>query len=66
MNTQFTKEKNDTIHRDGSTEITLKNFRGEVTLTAQYPDNIQLIDAFATAMQKHSVTDIVNHLQQLA
>lgn len=65
MNTQFTKEKPTRVNGKQET-IALKNFRGEVIMLADAPDNIELITAFERAMLNHDISTIVNHLQQLA
>lgn len=64
MQTKFTKEKPTRITGKQNT-IALKNFRGEVIMLADAPDNIELITAFENAMLNHDCSTIINHLNGL-
>jgi hypothetical protein len=61
---KFILDRTSNIDKGVKTE--LHNIRGRVTLTAEYPDNIELIDAFAIAMQNHDPQSIINALEKLA
>lgn len=64
MTTQFTKEKPTRINGNQSV-IAIKNFRGEVIMLADAPDNIELIEAFERAMLNHDCSTIITALNGL-
>lgn len=65
MDTKFDLVKPVRLTGDGSTEITLQNYRGNVTMVTKYSTNLELIEAFSHAMQKNEVADIIDHLKKL-